>query len=90
MTVGLIQYLAMRLATSGGAGREVATPLDRRGRARCGTITVGTAGDGSLAGPYAPTNERPYFLVLGLASMIVGLILFATRNQISRLMEGVN
>lgn len=33
---------------------------------------------------------QPYFLVLGLASVIVGLILFASRKQISRLMEGVH
>jgi proton-dependent oligopeptide transporter, POT family len=53
------------------------------------SIAVGTAGAGSLAGLYDPANERPYFLVLGAASVIVGLLLLATRKQISRLMEGV-
>ena len=53
------------------------------------SIAVGTAGAGSLAEFYDPTNEVPYFAFLGGASIAVGVALFLCRGPISRLMEGV-
>jgi POT family proton-dependent oligopeptide transporter len=53
------------------------------------SIAVGTAGAGSLAGFYDPTNETPYFAFLGCASIVVGVALLVFRRAISRLMEGV-
>ncbi len=53
------------------------------------SIAVGTAGAGSLAGFYNPTNEVPYFSFLGTASIVVGVALLLARKSISRLMEGV-
>ncbi len=53
------------------------------------SIAVGTAGAGSLAEFYDPTNEVPYFAFLGGASILVGVVLFLCRRPISRLMEGV-
>ncbi len=53
------------------------------------SIAVGTAGAGSLAEFYDPTNEVPYFAFLGGASIVVGVALFLCRGPIARLMEGV-
>ena len=53
------------------------------------SIAVGTAGAGSLAEFYDPTNEVPYFAFLGAASIVVGVALLLARKAISRLMEGV-
>lgn len=53
------------------------------------SIAVGTAGAGSLAEFYDPTNEVPYFAFLGGASIVVGVALLLSRKAISRLMEGV-
>ncbi|MDN5770370.1 MAG: oligopeptide:H+ symporter, partial [Microlunatus sp.] len=53
------------------------------------SIAVGTAGAGSLARFYDPTNESPYFAFLGGASIVMGIALILGRKAISRLMEGV-
>jgi POT family proton-dependent oligopeptide transporter len=53
------------------------------------SIAVGSAGAGSLASFYDTANERPYFLLLGAASIAVGIVLFVVNKPISRLMEGV-
>jgi POT family proton-dependent oligopeptide transporter len=53
------------------------------------SIAVGTAGAGSLAEFYDPTDEVPYFSFLGTASIVVGVALLVARKAISRLMEGV-
>ncbi len=53
------------------------------------SIAVGSAGAGSLAGFYNPKNETPYFLVLGLVSIGVGVILLVIRRWLVRLMAGV-
>jgi POT family proton-dependent oligopeptide transporter len=53
------------------------------------SIAVGSAGAGSLASYYDTDNERPYFLFLGGASIVVGVVLFLLSKPISRLMEGV-
>jgi proton-dependent oligopeptide transporter, POT family len=53
------------------------------------SIAVGSAGAGSLAGLYDPERETPYFLLLGLASIVVGVALLVANRPISRLMSGV-
>ncbi|KRE44140.1 peptide MFS transporter [Knoellia sp. Soil729] len=53
------------------------------------SIAVGSAGAGSLAGFYDPSNERPYFLFLGIASIVVGLLMAAGSRWITRMMAGV-
>jgi POT family proton-dependent oligopeptide transporter len=53
------------------------------------SIAVGSAGAGSLAGFYDPSNERPYFLFLGVASIVVGLLMAAGSRWITRMMGGV-
>lgn len=53
------------------------------------SIAVGSAGAGSLASFYDTDNERPYFLFLGGASIVVGIVLVLVNKPISRLMEGV-
>jgi POT family proton-dependent oligopeptide transporter len=54
------------------------------------SIAVGSAGAGSLAGLYNPERETPYFLLLGLASIVVGVALLIANRPISRLMSGVH
>jgi POT family proton-dependent oligopeptide transporter len=53
------------------------------------SIAVGSAGAGSLASLYDTNNERPYFLLLGGASIAVGIVLVLVNRPISQLMEGV-
>ena len=53
------------------------------------SIAVGSAGAGSLAGFYDPSNERPYFLFLGIASIVVGLLMATGSRWITRMMGGV-
>jgi POT family proton-dependent oligopeptide transporter len=53
------------------------------------SIAVGTATAGTLAGFYDPERETPYFLLVGGASIVVGVALLAGRRWISRRMVGV-
>lgn len=53
------------------------------------SIALGTAASGSLAGFYSTDNEVPYFLTIGAVSIVVGLLLFAFRKPIVKLMAGV-
>ena len=53
------------------------------------SIAVGSAGAGSLAGFYDSSNERPYFLFLGVASIVVGLLMAAGSRWITKMMAGV-
>lgn len=53
------------------------------------SVAVGSAGAGSLAGFYDTSNERPYFLFLGLASVVVGLLMAAGSKWITKMMAGV-
>lgn len=53
------------------------------------SVAVGSAASGWLAGFYDPTNEVPYFLALGAASIIVGLLIAVFNKKISTLMSGV-
>jgi POT family proton-dependent oligopeptide transporter len=53
------------------------------------SVASGTAASGSLAGFYSTDNEVPYFLTIGAVSIVVGLLLFAFRKPIVKLMAGV-
>ncbi|MGO3886961.1 MAG: peptide MFS transporter [Mycetocola sp.] len=53
------------------------------------SIALGSAAAGTLSGFYSTKNEVPYFLVVGLASIAVGVVLFLVRTPILRLMRGV-
>ena len=53
------------------------------------SVALGTAASGSLAGFYSTDNEIPYFLTIGAVSIVVGILLFAFRKPIVKLMAGV-
>lgn len=54
------------------------------------SVAVGSAAAGWLAGFYDPTNEVPYFLFLGAASIVVGILIAVFNKKISKLMAGVH
>jgi POT family proton-dependent oligopeptide transporter len=54
------------------------------------SIALGTALSGLLAGFYDPSHEVPYFAVLGLAAIGVGVVLQLCVRPIRKLMEGVH
>ncbi|GAA1326037.1 peptide MFS transporter [Nonlabens tegetincola] len=53
------------------------------------SISLGSASAGTLSTMYSPENEAPYFLIIGLASIAVGAILFLVRKPVLKLMGGV-
>ena len=53
------------------------------------SIAVGSAGAGSLAGLYDSSNEQPYFLFLGAASIVVGVLMALGSKWITKMMAGV-
>ncbi|MGH3868479.1 MAG: peptide MFS transporter [Pseudonocardiaceae bacterium] len=53
------------------------------------SVALGTAMSGSLASYYSPAREAPYFSILGVVAIIVGLILIGLSPMIRRLMAGV-
>lgn len=53
------------------------------------SVSLGTAMSGVLAQWYDPSNEAPYFLVIGLVSIVFGVALFAFKAPIKKLMAGV-
>jgi POT family proton-dependent oligopeptide transporter len=53
------------------------------------SVAVGSAGAGSLAGLYNPEQETSYFLLLGGASVLVGVLLLVFSRPIRALMSGV-
>jgi POT family proton-dependent oligopeptide transporter len=53
------------------------------------SVALGTAMSGSLAGYYSPQHEAPYFGILGVSSIIVGLVVIGLSPMICRLMAGV-
>ncbi len=53
------------------------------------SVALGTAMSGSLAGYYSPAREAPYFGILGVVAITVGLILIGLSPMIRRLMAGV-
>jgi POT family proton-dependent oligopeptide transporter len=54
------------------------------------SIALGTAMSGKLAAYYHPTDEKPFFLWIGLAAVIAGLVVLALTRPIRRLMQGVH
>lgn len=54
------------------------------------SIALGTAMAGALAGFYDPTDETPFFLWVGLAAVVTGLVVMAASKPIHRLMAGVD
>jgi POT family proton-dependent oligopeptide transporter len=53
------------------------------------SIALGTALSGLFSGYYDPKNEVPYFTVLGVAAIAVGLVLAALTKPLKKLMSGV-
>ncbi|MDE0546526.1 peptide MFS transporter [Microbacterium sp. C7(2022)] len=53
------------------------------------SVALGTAVAGWLAGYYDPTNEVPYFSILGVLAIIIGLALLASVKPVLKLMKGV-
>ena len=53
------------------------------------SIALGSAGAGALSGFYSTDNEVPYFLTIGLASIVVGIVLVTVKKPILKLMRGV-
>ncbi len=53
------------------------------------SIALGTATAGSLAKYYSPDNETPYFLLVGGAAVVFGVLLAIASPAIRRLMSGV-
>ncbi|WP_426247492.1 peptide MFS transporter [Nocardioides sp. LHG3406-4] len=54
------------------------------------SIALGTAMSGKLAGYYDAASESPFFIWIGLASVLVGLAVMAASKPIHRLMAGVH
>ena len=53
------------------------------------SVALGTAMSGLLTGYYDPKDEVPYFTVLGVAAIVVGLVLAALTKPLQKLMSGV-
>ena len=53
------------------------------------SIALGTAMSGKLAERYDPADETPFFLWIGLAAVVTGVVVLALTKPISRLMKGV-
>jgi POT family proton-dependent oligopeptide transporter len=53
------------------------------------SVALGTSVSGLLATYYDPRNEVPYFTVLGLVAVAVGIVLLAFARPLLRLMRGV-
>jgi POT family proton-dependent oligopeptide transporter len=54
------------------------------------SIALGTAMSGKLAGYYHPDNETPFFLWVGGAAIVTGLLMLAVARPVRRLMAGVH
>ncbi|WP_426513276.1 hypothetical protein ACPPVO_23230 [Dactylosporangium sp. McL0621] len=54
------------------------------------SVPLGTAAAGALASRYDPAHEVPYFLVLGVAAIALGVVIAALSPLIRRLMHGVH
>ena len=53
------------------------------------SVALGTAIAGWLAQFYDPTNEVPYFTILGIIAILLGLALLASVRPVLKLMRGV-
>lgn len=54
------------------------------------SIALGTALAGTLAGFYDENNEAPFFIWIGLASVVTGVVVMLASKPIHRLMAGVD
>ena len=54
------------------------------------SIALGTALAGTLAGFYDPEAEAPFFIWIGLASVVTGVVVMVASKPIHRLMAGVD
>jgi len=54
------------------------------------SIALGTALAGTLAGYYDATDEAPFFVSIGLASVVTGVVVMLASKPIHRLMAGVD
>ena len=54
------------------------------------SIALGTALAGTLAGYYDESNEAPFFIWVGLASVVTGVVVMLASKPIHRLMAGVD
>ena len=53
------------------------------------SVSLGTALTGVLSRYYDPENEAPYFTVLGLVAVVVGIVLLVIARPVLRLMRGI-
>jgi POT family proton-dependent oligopeptide transporter len=53
------------------------------------SVALGTAGTGLLSRYYDPSNEGPYFAILGVAAVAVGVVLLVFARPVLKLMRGV-
>ncbi|OIH93704.1 peptide MFS transporter [Curtobacterium sp. MCBA15_001] len=53
------------------------------------SVSLGTAVTGVLSKYYDPRNEAPYFTVLGLVAVVVGVLLLIGAKPVLRLMRGI-
>lgn len=53
------------------------------------SVSLGTAISGELAKLYDPSNEVPYFSVLGFVAIGVGVLLLVCAKPVLKLMRGV-
>jgi proton-dependent oligopeptide transporter, POT family len=54
------------------------------------SVALGTALAGTLAGFYDPEAEAPFFIWIGLASVVTGVVVMLASKPIHRLMAGVD
>jgi POT family proton-dependent oligopeptide transporter len=53
------------------------------------SVSLGTAVTGVLSRYYDPSNEAPYFTILGLVAVAVGVVLLILAKPVLRLMRGI-
>ena len=53
------------------------------------SVGLGTAMSGKLAEYYHPDDEKPFFLWIGLAAVLTGVVMLTLTRPISRMMKGV-
>ncbi|MDT0233408.1 oligopeptide:H+ symporter [Curtobacterium sp. BRB10] len=53
------------------------------------SVSLGTAVTGVLSRYYDPANEAPYFTILGLVAVVVGVVLLLLAKPVLRLMCGI-
>lgn len=53
------------------------------------SVSLGTAVTGVLSAYYDPTDEAPYFTVLGLVAVVVGVVLLLLAKPVLKAMRGI-